>query len=103
MMARLSVAAATAFVIAGCGTTPPPRAPAPAPLSDAVELQAVLRAMTTVADWQLANPSAHKPYEWRGGPVLAGLFELAVGAGRRPRNLRAGRADGGRGPGAPGA
>src|SRR2546422_2849761 len=65
MMARLSVAAATAFVIAGCGRTLPPRAPAPAPLSDAVEPQAVLRAMTTVADWQLANPSAHKPYEWR--------------------------------------
>ncbi|HYU37004.1 MAG TPA: hypothetical protein VEL29_03650, partial [Gemmatimonadales bacterium] len=78
MMARLSVAAATAFVIAGCGTTPPPRAPAPAPLSDGVEPQAVLRAMTTVADWQLANPSAHKPYEWQGAPFWAGLYELAV-------------------------
>jgi len=51
MMARLSVAAATAFVTAGCGTTLPARAAAPAPLSDAVEPQAVLRAMTTVADW----------------------------------------------------
>src|SRR2546428_11441642 len=85
-MARFSVAAVTASVIAGSGTTPPPRAPAPAPLSDAVELQAVLRAMTTVADWQLANPSAHKPYERQGAPYLAGLSQLAVRARSRPRD-----------------
>ncbi len=94
MMARLSVAAATAFVIAGCGTTPPPRAPAPAPLSDAVEPQAVLRAMTTVADWQLANPSAHKPYEWQGAPFWAGLYELALRSSSRQRYLDAIRRNG---------
>src|SRR5256885_7558658 len=90
-----SVAAATAFVIAGCGTTHPPRAPAPAPLSDAVEPQAVLRAMNTVADWQLANPSAHKPYEWQGGPFLGGLYELAVRSSSRPKYLAAIRPDSG--------
>src|SRR2546422_9831455 len=89
-----SVAAATAFVIAGCGTTPPPRAPAPAPLSDAVEPQAVLRAMNTVADWQLANPSAHKPYEWQGAPFWAGLYKLAGGAGSREKYLHAIRREG---------
>src|SRR5437899_12742299 len=93
-MARLSVAAATAFVVAGCGTTPPPRAPAPAPLSDAVEPQAVLRAMTTVADWQLANPSAHKPYEWQGAPFWAGLYELAVRSSSREKYLDAIRRNG---------
>src|SRR3989441_13138381 len=91
MMTRLSVAAATAFVIAGCGTTPPPRAPAPAPLSDAVEPQAVLRAMTMVADWQLANPSAHKPYERQGAPFWAGLYELALRSSRREKYLDATR------------
>jgi len=94
MMARLSVAAATAFVIAGCGTTLPARAPAPAPLSDAVEPQAVLRAMTTVADWQLANPSAHQPYEWQGAPFWAGLYELAVRSSSRQKYLDAIRRNG---------
>ena len=93
-MARLSVAAATAFVIAGCGTTSPPRAPAPVPLSDAVEPQAVLRAMTTVAAWQLANPSAHKPYEWHGAPFWAGLYELAVRSSSRQKYLDAIRRNG---------
>src|SRR2546428_9930058 len=86
-MARFSVAAVTASVIAGSGTTLPARAPAPAPLSDAVEPQAVLRAMTTVADWQLANPSAHKPYEWQGAPFWAGLYELAVRSSSREKYL----------------
>src|SRR5256885_4916146 len=93
-MARLSVAAVTAFVIAGCGTTLPARAPAPAPLSDAVEPQAVLRAMTMVADWQLANPSAHKPYEWQGAPFWAGLYELAVRSSSREKYLDAIRRNG---------
>src|SRR3989442_14470230 len=102
MTARLSVAAATAFVIAGCGRTLPPRAPAPAPLSDAVEPQAVLRAMTTVADWQLANPSAHKPYEWQGAPFLAGLYELALRSSRRQKYLDGIRRECEKGRGQPG-
>src|SRR5438093_12872888 len=94
MMARLSVAAVTVFVNAGGGTTLPARAPAPAPLSDAVEPQAVLRAMTTVADWQLANPSAHQPYEWQGAPFWAGLYELAVRSSSRQKYLDAIRRNG---------
>src|SRR2546430_15715760 len=89
-LARLSIAAATAFVLAGCSTSLPLQAPAPTTaLSDAVEPQAVLRAMTVVADWQLATPSGHKPYEWQEAPFWGGLYELALRAGRRPKNLDA--------------
>src|SRR2546426_11842379 len=95
-------AAATAFVLAaqtalaGCSMSPPPPAPSPiaavpetraTPLSDTVEPQAVLRAMTTVADWQLANPSAHKPYEWQEAPFWAGLYEVALRSSGRQRYL----------------
>src|SRR3989442_13812093 len=94
MMARRSVPAATGFVIVGCGTTLPARAPAPALLSNAVEPQAVLHAMTTVADWQLANPSAHKPYEWQGASFWAGLYEFALRSSSRQRYLDAIRRNG---------
>ena len=50
--------------------------------------------MTTVADWQLANPSAHKPYEWQGAPFWAGLYELAVRSGSRQKYLDAIRRNG---------
>jgi len=60
-------------VLAACSTSPPP-----ASLTDIVDPQAVRRAMTTVADWQLANPSAHEPYEWQEAPFWAGLYELAL-------------------------
>jgi rhamnogalacturonyl hydrolase YesR len=46
-------------------------------LSDAIEPQAVVRAMTVVADWQLANPSQDKSYEWQVAPFWAGLFVFA--------------------------
>ena len=50
--------------------------------------------MTTVADWQLANPSAHKPYEWQGAPFWAGLYELAVRSSSRQKYLDAIRRNG---------
>ncbi len=59
------------------------------PLSDAVDPQAVLRAMSAVADWQLANPSAHAPYEWHQAPFWAGLYELAVRSSARQKYLDA--------------
>ena len=94
--ARLSVAAATAFVLAGCSTSLPLlQAPAPTTaLSDAVEPQPVLRAMTIVADWQLANPSGHKPYEWQEAPFWAGLYELALQSSSRQKYLDAIRRNG---------
>ncbi len=94
-LARLSIAAATAFVLAGCSTPLPLQAPAPATaLSDAVEPQAVLRAMTIVADWQLATPSGHKPYEWQEAPFWAGLYELALQSSSRQKYLDAIRRNG---------
>src|SRR2546430_888802 len=94
-LARLSIAAATAFVLAGCSTSLPLQAPAPTTaLSDAVEPQAVLRAMTVVADWQLATPSGHKPYEWQEAPFWAGLYELALQSSSRQKYLDAIRRNG---------
>ncbi len=49
----------------------------PVTLSGSVEPEAVLRAMTIVADWQLAHPSEHKPYEWHVAPFWAGLVSFA--------------------------
>jgi rhamnogalacturonyl hydrolase YesR len=63
-------------------------------LSDTVERQAVLRVMSAVADWQLANPSAHQPYEWHGAPFWAGLYELALLSADRQRYLAAIRRNG---------
>ena len=87
-------AAPTLLMLVGCSTTPPPQVPTPKPLSDAVDSEAVLRAMTTVADWQLANPSAHKAYEWQGAPFWAGLYELAVRSSSRQKYLDAIRRNG---------
>ncbi len=70
---RLASLIAAQTVLAACSSSPPP-----ASLTDSVEPQAVRRAMTTVADWQLANPSAHEPYEWQEAPFWAGLYELAL-------------------------
>ncbi|HSY74120.1 MAG TPA: glycoside hydrolase family 88 protein, partial [Dongiaceae bacterium] len=38
--------------------------------------QAVLNIMQRVADWQIANPSAHKPTDWTVGAGDAGLMAL---------------------------
>src|SRR5437879_8381874 len=74
--ARLSVAAATGFVLAGCSTSLPLQAPAPTTaLSDAVEPQVVVRAMTIVAARQLAKPSGHTPYESQEERICEGLSE----------------------------
>lgn len=95
---RLFALLSTAVVLTAlgsCRTSPPPQAPTPTTqLSDAVEPQAVLRAMTTVADWQLANLPAYKPYEWQGAPFWAGLYELAVRSSSRQKYLDAIRRNG---------
>jgi rhamnogalacturonyl hydrolase YesR len=50
--------------------------------------------MTAVADWQLAHPSAHLPYEWHGAPFWAGLYELALLSPDRQEYLDAIRRNG---------
>lgn len=62
----------------GTLTAKPAAAIAPlAPLSDAINPQAVLTAMERVADWQLANPSKRKPTDWTQGAGYAGIMALA--------------------------
>ncbi|HEU4994195.1 MAG TPA: glycoside hydrolase family 88 protein [Gemmatimonadaceae bacterium] len=99
---RARILAATTFALAaqtaitGCRSSispPQPATVAPAgramPLSDALEPRAILRAMTAVADWQLANPSAHQPYEWHQAPFWAGVYELALHSSDRQKYLDA--------------
>jgi len=81
-MRRLVLALTGVAAVAAIACRPAQPGPAPRPgptarLSDATEAEAVLQAMTVVADWQLANPSQHQPYEWQVAPFWAGLFVLA--------------------------
>lgn len=47
------------------------------PLSAAIEPAAILTAMERVADWQLANPSRHRPTDWTQGAGDTGMMALA--------------------------
>jgi unsaturated rhamnogalacturonyl hydrolase len=47
------------------------------PVSSEISPQPILAVMQRVADWQLANPSAHKPTDWTQGAGDAGLMALA--------------------------
>ncbi len=46
-------------------------------LSDAISPKAVLTAMERVADWQLANPSKHKPTDWTQAVGYTGIMAVA--------------------------
>lgn len=48
-----------------------------APLSAAITPQAVLAAMERAADWQLANPSRHRPTDWTQAVGYNGIMALA--------------------------
>ncbi len=77
----LAVVVGSAVSVLGCASAPAGRQP-PAPsvsvsLVDAVEPRALVMAMTKVAEWQLANPSSHKPYEWHVAPFWSGLARFA--------------------------
>lgn len=56
---------------------PAPVVPAGPPLSGAIEPRAILTAMERVADWQLANPSRHRPTDWTQGAGYTGMMALA--------------------------
>ena len=47
------------------------------PVSSEIKPAPILDAMQRVADWQLANPSAHKPTDWTQGAGYAGMMALA--------------------------
>lgn len=50
---------------------------APAKLSADIQPDAVLRVMTAAADWQLAHPSSHAPYDWTQAAFYTGVMALA--------------------------
>ena len=69
--------AASILLLSGCRTPEP-----------GVDRDAVLQKMKQVADWQLANPSGHRPTDWTQGAGYAGFMALAQVSGD-PRYLRA--------------
>lgn len=78
----IGVVAACGVTVMACATAPPapkpPATPASVSVADAVEPRALVAAMTRVAEWQLANPSSHKPYEWHVAPFWSGLARFAA-------------------------
>ena len=50
-----------------------------APTANSAEFapEAVLRVMTRAADWQLAHPSTHAPYDWTQAAFYTGMMALA--------------------------
>jgi len=52
-------------------------APAASGLSGDLEPAAILRTMTRAADWQLAHPSSHAPYDWTQAAFYTGVMALA--------------------------
>ncbi|HUP46625.1 MAG TPA: glycoside hydrolase family 88 protein [Thermoanaerobaculia bacterium] len=62
--------------------------------SDAVERKAIVEVLTAAAEWQLANPSKHPPYDWTQAPFYIGLNAFAPISGDPPRYLAAVRRNG---------
>jgi rhamnogalacturonyl hydrolase YesR len=46
-------------------------------LSADLQRAAILRVMTKAADWQLAHPSSHAPYDWTQAAFYTGMMALA--------------------------
>ncbi len=72
---------------AGTGSSPR------GPFSAALEPKAVLRVLTAVADWQLAHPSPHEPWDWTQATFYTGLTAFVPLSGD-PKYLAALRAMG---------
>ncbi len=73
-----------ALLVGGCRAAAPNPPPSPAALAAApVDVKtpptqaSIVAAMARVADWQLANPSRHKLWQWHQAPFWASLHALA--------------------------
>lgn len=77
------LAAALLGVAATLGQCLPAQAQDQPALSNEITPAAVLTAMERVADWQLANPSPHKPTDWTQGAGDTGIMALAGISGNR--------------------
>ena len=69
-----------------------PAAPTQA-FSAAADRAAIVRVMTAVADWQLANPSKHEPYDWTQAAFYTGMMAFA-GISDTPKYIEAMKAMG---------
>ena len=66
--------------LAVCGAARAQGTAAPAFSAD-LNRAAVVKAMTAAADWQLANPSSHAPYDWTQAAFYTGVMALDGVAG----------------------
>lgn len=65
--------AAVAVILCASTAWAQPAAPASA-FSPAIERAAVIKVMTAAADWQLAHPSTHAPYDWTQAAFYTGMM-----------------------------
>ncbi len=65
----------SASASAQAGAPPPPQASAA--FAADVEPRAILRVMTAAADWQLAHPSAHDPWDWTQAAFYTGMMAFS--------------------------
>jgi len=81
-MHRAPLIVIVAFITAGLAMGGPAAAQggAPPPFSAEITREAVLRVMTAAADWQLAHPSEHAPYDWTQAAFYTGVMALADAA-----------------------
>jgi rhamnogalacturonyl hydrolase YesR len=86
------------LVVAGCASVAPhPPVSAVADehrFSDALERTAIVDVLTAAADWQLAHPSKHPPYDWTQAPFWIGLNVFAPISNDAGRYLAAARRNG---------
>ena len=67
---------------------------APQAFAADVEKAAILKVMTAAADWQLAHPSTHAPYDWTQAAFYTGMMAFA-GVTDDPKYLERDAGDGG--------
>lgn len=65
---RVSALIICAAVASGCASTR---------FSEAIERKAIIDVLTAAAEWQLAHPSKHPPYDWSQAPFYIGLNVFA--------------------------
>lgn len=102
-LARMFTLAVAVAWVAGCSSATRPSDGAStgsatgsdsAARSASFEPQAVLRAMTVVADWQLAHTSGYNPLDWLVAPFWAGVVSFAPLSPSPAKYLEAARENG---------
>jgi unsaturated rhamnogalacturonyl hydrolase len=80
-MKRLATIGLAALVVSVTSVAPAFAQPFPAPAAPAfagtVEPKAILAVMTAAADWQLAHPSTHEPWDWTQAAFYTGMMAFS--------------------------